>query len=116
MAFFRFSSNNTSLTMSSDAGNIVTSAIKPIRVKISAICRTQGFSIYFAQKVLYKEAPKVAIPAYPNPIYSSRISVSSAALFDVTLTPSSSMTSSSFLLAPRQTSATPRMDKNAETN
>ena len=103
--------------MSSDAGNIVTSAIKPIRVKISAICRTQGFSIYFAQNVLYKEAPKVAIPAYPNPMYSSRISVSSAVLFvDVTLTPPSSMTSSSFLLAPRQTSATPRIDKNAEIN
>ena len=104
--------------MSSDAGNIVTSAIKPIRVKIRAICRTQGFSIYFAQNVLYKEAPKVAMPAYPNPMYSSRISVSfSVVLFaDVTLTPSCSMTSSSFLLAPRQTSATPRIDKNAEIN
>jgi len=100
--------------MSRDAGKIVVRAIRPIRVKIKAICLTHGFSIYFAQTVLYNAAPKVAIPAYPNPMYSARTSISSLVLFvAVTLTPS---TLKSLLSAPRQTKATPRIDKNAEMN
>ena len=93
------------------------SAINPIRVNIKAICLTHGFSIYFAHTVLYSAAPNVANPAYPNPIYSARKSVSSSVVGAIVIfTPSVLVTTSPFLSPPRQTKATPSMDKNADMN